>query len=78
MFLSISRDQIRLAIALTFYDKHVKLPSNWKRADAHTDILTYDGPKNVCSEDGRQHEQAGYGEMWQQYLYQKSEAILSA
>ncbi|GJM96807.1 hypothetical protein PR202_ga13675 [Eleusine coracana subsp. coracana] len=72
------RDQIRLAIALTFYGKHVKLPSNWGRANAHADILTYDGPKNVCSEDGRQHEQAGHGEIWQQFLHQKSEAILSA
>jgi hypothetical protein len=78
MFVSFFRDQIRLAIALSFYDKHVKLPSNWKRANAHADILTNDGPKNVCSEDGRQHEQSGSGEIWQQFLRQKSEAILSA
>ncbi|KAL6894193.1 hypothetical protein ACP4OV_008291 [Aristida adscensionis] len=72
------RDKIRLAIALAFYDKYLKLPSNWSRANANSDILNYDGPKNVCSEDGRQHEQAGHGEIWQQYLHQKSEAILSA
>ncbi|TVU44755.1 hypothetical protein EJB05_04211, partial [Eragrostis curvula] len=72
------RDQIRLAIALTFYDEYLKLPSNWKRANAHSAILNYDGPKNVCSEDGREHEQGAHGDMWQQYLHQKSEAILSA
>ncbi|WVZ60747.1 hypothetical protein U9M48_010728 [Paspalum notatum var. saurae] len=71
-------DQIRLAVALAFYDKYMKLPSNWKRADDNTDILNYDGPKNVCSEDGRQHEQSGYGATWQKYLHQKSEAILDA
>ncbi|XP_062214426.1 uncharacterized protein LOC133915323 [Phragmites australis] len=72
------RDRVRLAIALAFYDKYLKLPLNWKRANANADILNYDGPKNVCSEDGRQHEQAGYGEIWHQYLHKKSEAILSA
>ncbi|KAL6637985.1 hypothetical protein ACP70R_025557 [Stipagrostis hirtigluma subsp. patula] len=72
------RDKIRLAIALTFYDKYLKLPSNWKRVNANGDILDYDGPKNVCSEDGLKHKQAGYGEIWQQYLHEKSEAILSA
>jgi hypothetical protein len=67
-----------MAIALTFYEKHLKLPSNWKSTSAHSDILTYDGPKNVCSESGHQHEQAGSGEIWHLYLHQKSEAILSA
>jgi hypothetical protein len=56
----------------------MKLPSNWKRTDGNSDILYFDGPKNVCSEDGRQHEQSGYGATWQQYRHQKSEAILNA
>jgi len=71
------RDQIRLAVTLAFNDKYMKLPSNWKRKDGDTDILNFDGPKIVCSEDGRQHEQSGYGATWQQYLNQKSEAILN-
>lgn len=71
------RDQIRLAVTLAFNDKYMKLPSNWKRTDGDTDILNFDGPKNVCSEDGRQHEQSGYGATWQQYLNQKFEAILN-
>lgn len=72
------RDLIRLAVTLSFNGKYTRLPSNWKRADDdNADILNFDGPKNVCSEDGRQHEQPGYGATWQQYLHQKSEAILS-
>ncbi|KAF8709921.1 hypothetical protein HU200_029639 [Digitaria exilis] len=72
------RDNIRLAIALALYDKYMKLPSNWKRADANADILNYDGPSKVCSEDGRQDEQSSSGDNWRQYLNQKSEAILNA
>ncbi|CAM0876548.1 unnamed protein product [Alopecurus aequalis] len=72
------RDSIRLAMTLAFYDDYLKLPTNWKRTDANTDVLYYDGPKNVCSEDGRQHQEKGSGEAWQQYLSQKSDAILSA
>jgi hypothetical protein len=56
----------------------MKLPSNWKRTDGNSDILNFDGPKDVCSEDGRQREQSGYGATWQQYRHQKSEAILNA
>jgi len=70
------RDHIRLAIALALYDKYLKLPSIWKRANANADILNYDGPKKVCSDDGRQHEQSSYGDNWKEYLHQKSEAIL--
>ncbi|KAL5218754.1 hypothetical protein ABZP36_019438, partial [Zizania latifolia] len=51
------RDQIRLVITLAFHDNDLKLPSNWKRADANSDILNYDGPKNVCSEGGRQDQE---------------------
>lgn len=76
--ISICRDNIRLAIALSLYDKYLKLPSIWKRGDANADILNYDGPKKVCSEDGRQHEQSSSGDKWRQYLHQKSEAILNA
>ncbi|OEL13816.1 hypothetical protein BAE44_0025170 [Dichanthelium oligosanthes] len=72
------RDQIRLAIALALCDKYMKLPSIWKRADDNADILNYDGPNTVCSEDGRQHKQPSYGEKWRQYLHQKYEAILDA
>ncbi|CAN6291658.1 unnamed protein product [Urochloa humidicola] len=71
------KDHIRLAIALALYDKYLKLPSIWKRADANADILNYDGPNKVCSEDGRQQEQSSYGENWKQYLHQKFEAILN-
>ncbi|XP_047092637.1 uncharacterized protein LOC124704426 [Lolium rigidum] len=71
------RDSIRLGMTLAFYDDYLKLPTNWKRANANTDIVYYDGPKNVCSEDGRQHEEKGSGESWQQYLSQKSDAMLS-
>ncbi|CAD6206900.1 unnamed protein product [Miscanthus lutarioriparius] len=39
------RDQIRLAVTLAFYDKYMKLPSNWKRTDGNTDILNFDGPR---------------------------------
>ena len=67
-----------MAVTQAFYDKYMKLPSNWKRTDGNTDILNFDGPKNVCSEDGRQREQSGYGATWQQYRHQKSEAILNA
>ncbi|KAF0914976.1 hypothetical protein E2562_033057 [Oryza meyeriana var. granulata] len=71
------RDQIRLAITLAFYDNYLKLPSSWKHADANSDILNYDGPKKVCSEGGRQLQEQGYGDNWQQYLDQKSIAVLS-
>jgi hypothetical protein len=66
-----------LAITLAFYNDYLNLPTNWKRANDNTDILYNDGPKNVCSEDGRQHEEKGSGEVWQQYLSQKSNAMLS-
>jgi len=72
------RDHIRLAIALALYDKYLKLPSIWKRANANADILNYDGPKKVCSDDGRQHEKSSYGDNWKEYLHQKSEAILNS
>uniref|UniRef100_A0A8R7Q0R6 Uncharacterized protein n=1 Tax=Triticum urartu TaxID=4572 RepID=A0A8R7Q0R6_TRIUA len=71
------RDRIRLAMTLAFYDNYLKLPPNWKRENANTDIVYYDGPKNVCSEDDGQHQEKGSGKTWQQYLGQKSEAILS-
>ena len=77
-FYSIYRDQILLAITLAFNDKYMKLPSNWKRTDDNADIINFDGCKNVCSEDGLQHEQSGYGSTWQRYLNQKSGAILNA
>jgi hypothetical protein len=64
-------------MTLAFYDDYLKFPANWKRANANTYILYYDGPKNVCSEDGRQHEEKGSGKAWQQYLSQKSDAMLS-
>uniref|UniRef100_A0ACD6A9S8 Uncharacterized protein n=1 Tax=Avena sativa TaxID=4498 RepID=A0ACD6A9S8_AVESA len=72
-----SRDSIWLAMTLAFYNNYLKLPTNWKRANADTDILYYDGPKNVCSEDGRQHQEKGSGEAWKQYLSEKSDALLS-
>ncbi|XP_047086075.1 uncharacterized protein LOC124697541 [Lolium rigidum] len=75
--LASQRDNIRLAMTLAFYDDYLKLPTYWNRANANTDILYYDGPKNVCSEDGHQHEEKGSGEAWQQYLSQKSNAMLS-
>ncbi|VAI00483.1 unnamed protein product [Triticum turgidum subsp. durum] len=71
------RDRVRWAMTLAFYDNYLKLPTNWKRANANTDIIYYDGPKNVCSEDDGQHQEKGSGKTWQQYLSQKSEAILS-
>ncbi|XP_020188649.1 uncharacterized protein [Aegilops tauschii subsp. strangulata] len=71
------RDRIRLAMTIAFYENYLKLPTNWKRANANTDIVYYDGPKNVCSEDDGQHQEKGSGKTWQQYLGQKSEAILS-
>lgn len=71
------RDQIRLAVTLALYDNYLKLPSNWKRADANSDILNYNGPKNVCSEGGRQLQEEGNGDEWQLYLDQKSLAVLS-
>ena len=74
----ICRDHIRLAIALALYDKYLKLPSIWKRANANANILNYDGPKKVCSDDGRQHEKSSYGDNWKEYLHQKSEAILNS
>uniref|UniRef100_A0A0E0D7M0 Uncharacterized protein n=1 Tax=Oryza meridionalis TaxID=40149 RepID=A0A0E0D7M0_9ORYZ len=70
------RDQIRLAVTLALYDNYLKLPSNWKRADANSDILNYNGPKNVCSEGGRQLQE-GNGDEWQLYVDQKSLAVLS-
>ncbi|RCV40617.1 hypothetical protein SETIT_9G069400v2 [Setaria italica] len=72
------RDRIRLAVALALYGKYLKLPSIWKRGDANADILNYDGPHKVCSEDGHQHEQSSDGENWRKYLHQKFEAILNA
>ena len=64
-------------MTLAFYDDYLKLPTNWKRANANTDVLYYDGPKIVCSEDGRQHQEKGSGEAWWQYLSQKSDVMLS-
>ncbi|KAM0899666.1 hypothetical protein ACQ4PT_021180 [Festuca glaucescens] len=75
--LASQRDSIRLAMTLAFYDDYLKLPTNWKRTNANTDILYYDGPKNVCSKYGHQHEEKGSGEAWQEYLSQKSNAMLS-
>ncbi|KAG8098378.1 hypothetical protein GUJ93_ZPchr0013g34970 [Zizania palustris] len=72
------RDQIRLVITLALHDNYLKLPSSWKRADSNSDILNYDGLKNVCSEGGRQDQEQGYGDNWQQYLDHKSLAILSS
>ncbi|XP_044390669.1 uncharacterized protein [Triticum aestivum] len=71
------RDSVMLAMTLAFYNDYLKLPTNWKRADANTDILYYDGPKNVCTEDGLQHQEKGSGEIWQQYLGPKSDSVLS-
>lgn len=71
------RDGIQLAITLAFYDNYLKLPSSWKRGNANADILNYDGPRNVCSADGRQHQEQGSGETWRQYLSEKSDAMLS-
>ncbi|KAL5209473.1 hypothetical protein ABZP36_005096 [Zizania latifolia] len=72
------RDQIRLVMTLALHDNYLKLPSSWKHADANSDILNYDGPKNICSEGGHQDQEQGYGDNWQQYLDQKSLAILSS
>lgn len=70
------RDSVMLAMTLAFYNDYLKLPTNWERANADTDILYYDGPKNVCTEDGRQHQEKGFGEIWQQYLGPKSDSML--
>ena len=71
------RDHIRLAIVLALYDKYLKIPSIWKRANANADILNYDGLKKVCSDDGHQHEQSSYGGNWKEYLHLKPGAILN-
>uniref|UniRef100_A0ACD5WBT4 Uncharacterized protein n=1 Tax=Avena sativa TaxID=4498 RepID=A0ACD5WBT4_AVESA len=68
-----SRDAIRVAMTLAFYGNYLKLPTNWKRANESTDILYYDGPKNVCYESGHKHREKASGKAWQQYLSQKSE-----
>jgi len=60
-----------LAIVLALYDKYLKIPSIWKRANANADILNYDGLKKVCSDDGHQHEQSSYGGNWKEYLHLK-------
>uniref|UniRef100_A0ACD6A165 Uncharacterized protein n=1 Tax=Avena sativa TaxID=4498 RepID=A0ACD6A165_AVESA len=72
-----SRDAIRVAMTLAFYDNYLKIPTNWKRANENRYILYYDGPKNVCSQGGHKHHEKGSGKAWQQYLSQKSDAILS-
>uniref|UniRef100_A0ACD5X9A5 Uncharacterized protein n=1 Tax=Avena sativa TaxID=4498 RepID=A0ACD5X9A5_AVESA len=68
-----ARDAIRVAMTLAFYDNYLKLPTNWKRRNESTDILYYDGPKDVCYGSGHKHREKASGKAWQQYLSQKSE-----
>jgi len=72
------------AVALALYNRYLKLPSVWKLHDSmpsefrnETNILLYDGPLRVCSEDMRQHQGLDTSNLWRQYLNPKSDVILA-
>ncbi|ONK74471.1 uncharacterized protein A4U43_C03F6620 [Asparagus officinalis] len=76
--------KINAAVALALHSKYLKLPSLWKIHDSvssgfqnETNVLRYDGPARVCSEDKRQHQELDTSNTWRQYLNPKSDGVLA-
>ncbi|KAJ3670046.1 hypothetical protein LUZ60_010370 [Juncus effusus] len=70
-------DHIRLAMALTLYNKNLKLPSSWKLENDETKVTQYDGPKRECATNKNHDIPIGTDNTWEQYLSPKSIAILT-
>ncbi|KAJ1702765.1 hypothetical protein LUZ63_002544 [Rhynchospora breviuscula] len=73
-------NHIRLAMALTLYEKYQKLPPSWKLETSITDeknVIEFDGPSTECRHHRTQQQSSPSGDVWQQYLPSKSVAILT-
>ncbi|CAL9093514.1 unnamed protein product [Musa textilis] len=77
-------NQVNPAIALAFYRRYLKLPVLWKHhrstslvGENETNVLPFDGPKRVCSNDKDQQQNFDHGSLWKTYLTPKFDAVLS-
>lgn len=77
-------NKITIAVLLALHNKHLKLPSIWELQNSMlsesyngTNILPYDGPARVCSEDVTQLEGLHTGNTWRKYLNPNSDVILT-
>lgn len=77
-------NQTNQAIILAIYERYLKLPDSWKvhgsstvARETETNVLPFDGPIRVCSEDSGQQERSNLGNLWKSYITPNYKSVLS-
>lgn len=75
---------IHPAVVLSIYGKYLKLPASWKlnyssstETETENNILPFDGPMKVCSENIVQQQRSNHGNLWNEYITPNFDAVLS-
>ncbi|KAG6503923.1 uncharacterized protein LOC121984856 [Zingiber officinale] len=75
---------IHPAVVLSIYGKYLKLPTSWKlnyssstETETENNVLPFDGPMKVCSENIVQQQRSNHGNLWNEYITPNFDAVLS-